>query len=175
MPTARLFRRVNLPASVPGALFLHSMPGRYEALSKWKTAMSRFQIQWLVCLAPLSEIQLKSPDYFNAIQTADLPCEQKIFETPDFGVSEDSNGFLKLAQQIAARLKSGEHILLHCAGGVGRTGTLAVCVLLALGVNQHRACEMIHETGSRPESEAQRKLIRYADKQFNSIKSDGVL
>jgi len=31
-----MFRRVDLPAGVPGKLLLHSMPGRYEAIeSVW--------------------------------------------------------------------------------------------------------------------------------------------
>ena len=32
----KMFRRVDLPAGVPGRLLLHSMPGRYEAIeSVW--------------------------------------------------------------------------------------------------------------------------------------------
>lgn len=159
-----MFRSVSLPSNTSGALFLHSMPGRYELLAEWKTAMSDSQVQWLVCLAPLNEIQSKSPDYFRAIQTSDLPCEHKIFEVPDFGIPEDRSGFLKLAQQVAVRLKSGDRILLHCAGGIGRTGTFAICVLISLGFDRQQACETIHNAGSGPETKAQRELILWAAK-----------
>lgn len=75
-----LFRRVVLPSDISGELFLHSMPPRYEAYSIFKTAISESQIDTLVCLAPSAEIQKKSPDYFHAIQSADVPCGRKTFE-----------------------------------------------------------------------------------------------
>jgi len=137
------------------------MPGTHEPLSEWKTAISTSQIQWIVCLAPLDEIQQKSPNYFQAIETNNLPCEYKVFEVPDFGVPEDRNGFLELARQVAGRLKLGHHILLHCAGGIGRTGTFAICVLLALGIEPQQACKTVKTAGSGPETKAQKQLITW--------------
>ena len=34
---------------------------------------------------------------------------------------------------ITDRLEQGEGVVMHCAAGQGRAGTMAVCVLMALG------------------------------------------
>ena len=39
-----------------------------------------------------------------------------------------------LVRPIAARLRAGENVIMHCRGGVGRAGMLAACTLLELGV-----------------------------------------
>ncbi len=46
-----------------------------------------------------------------------------------------------LILEIVSRLKEGENVVVHCRGGLGRTGTVAACVLVALGV--HSADEAI--------------------------------
>ncbi len=161
-----MFRRVLLPTSVPGDLLLHSMPGRYEPFAECKTEFSRSEIGRIVCLAPLDEIREKSPEYFKAIQAGDLSCERDAFEIPDFEVPKDRNGFIQLAKDVSSRLRSGERILIHCAGGIGRTGMLAICVLLALGVDLQEACASIKESGPCPETEPQRELIRWVAHQI---------
>jgi hypothetical protein len=164
-----VFRRVVLPADISGELFLHSMPGRYEAYSDFKTAISSSQVELVICLAPLAEIQQKSTQYFLAIQSVDLPCERRAFEIPDFGVPPNRVGFVQLAQEVADRLKSGARILIHCAGGIGRTGTFAVCVLVALGFEPKQACQQIADAGSRPETQSQRELILWAAKHISEV------
>lgn len=46
-----------------------------------------------------------------------------------------------LIQGIVGHLKEGENVVVHCRGGLGRTGTVAACVLVALG--EHSADEAI--------------------------------
>lgn len=51
-----MFRRVDLPARVPGRLLLHSMPGRYETIeSVWKQVRSE-AVGAIVCLAEKDEV-----------------------------------------------------------------------------------------------------------------------
>ncbi len=51
-----MFRRVDLPARVPGRLLLHSMPGRYEAIeSVWHQVRTE-AVGAIVCLAEKDEI-----------------------------------------------------------------------------------------------------------------------
>lgn len=38
-----------------------------------------------------------------------------------------------LVRGIADRMREGQNVVVHCRGGLGRTGTVAACVLVALG------------------------------------------
>ncbi len=53
----------------------------------------------------------------------------------------ESEGFEALVQDVVQRLQSGQNVVVHCRGGLGRTGTVAACVLVALG--RHTAEEAI--------------------------------
>lgn len=63
-------------------------------------------------------------------------------------------------ESLAERLREGERILVHCSGGVGRSGTLAVSVLLVLGLEPELAHHIVKESGSQPETGEQREIIR---------------
>jgi protein-tyrosine phosphatase len=53
----------------------------------------------------------------------------------------ESEMFEGFVQDIVGRLEQGQNIVVHCRGGLGRTGTVAACVLIALG--HHSADEAI--------------------------------
>ena len=128
-----MFRRVDLPARIPGRLLLHSMPGRYEAIESVWHQIERETVGAIVCLAEKEEIHEKSFEYARALEAGIVPCSVLHFEIPDRGAPEDRRAFWTLAGNVAQRLQFGEAVLIHCAGGVGRTATFAICVLLALG------------------------------------------
>lgn len=67
----------------------------------------------VVCLAPVDEICKKSPDYKRALDEAKLPWVHEPFPVEDYQAPEDREDFLRLVQRIAARLQSGEKILIH--------------------------------------------------------------
>ena len=46
-----------------------------------------------------------------------------------------------LIRNIVSRMREGKNVVIHCRGGLGRTGTVAACVLVALG--DHSADEAI--------------------------------
>jgi len=50
-------------------------------------------------------------------------------------------------------------VLVHCAAGIGRTGTVAACLLKRLGVPTAVALRRVREAGSNPESALQSGLI----------------
>ena len=56
-----MFRTVELPEGLVGRLFLHSMPGQYEAYEDARQEIARCQIARVVCLASLAEVKAKSP------------------------------------------------------------------------------------------------------------------
>ena len=65
------------------------------------------------------------------------------FAIPDMGVPEEaeSERYRAFVDDVADRLRGGKNAVVHCRGGLGRTGTVAACVLVALG--RHSADEAI--------------------------------
>jgi len=102
-----MFRRVDLPARIPGRLLLHSMPGRYEAIeSVWHQVRSE-TIGAIVCLAEKDEIHEKSSEYARALEAGTVPCSVLPFEIPDRGAPEDRRAFWVLAGDEAIAVRGG--------------------------------------------------------------------
>lgn len=160
-----MFRSVELPARVSGKLLLHSMPGRFETLERVWTQVKREEVRAIVCLAEKHELQEKSSEYARAVEAGTAPCSVLAFEVPDRGVPEDKDGFRTLAGDVAMRLRSGEAVLVHCAGGVGRTAMLAVSILVALGQPMDDARMAVSRAGSTVETASQRELILWCAEQ----------
>jgi hypothetical protein len=116
-----MFRRVDLPGRVPGRLLLHSMPGRFEAIESVWHQLRNEAVGAIVCLTEIYEIRLKSSKYAEALEAGTVPCSVLPFEIREGGAPEDRHAFWALANDVANRLQSGESVLIHCAGGVGRT------------------------------------------------------
>ena len=156
-----MFRRVDLPARVPGTMLLHSMPGRFEALERvWQQVRSD-AVDAIVCLTEQFEISQKSSHYAEALQGGTVPCAVLAFEIREGGVPDDRDAFWALVNDVANRLQSGEAVLIHCAGGVGRTAMLAVSVLLALGEPLVAAESMVSQAGSIVETMAQIEMLSW--------------
>lgn len=147
------FRKVKL--NLPGSLYLHSMPGKEEPLSDCLKALEEADVDHIVCLNPMAEIQAKSPDYAQAIKNNTLPLGLIHFPLGDGGVPEETETFLNLARDVAEQLKSGTSFMVHCKGGVGRTGTFASCVVATLGL----PLSLVTDAGGKAETDQQRDLI----------------
>jgi hypothetical protein len=139
----------------PGQLYLHSMPGRYELLATFLKDAALLDIKTIICLTSDAEIAEKSPTYFAAIQNNEFPIRRTCFPIPDFGVPSDKAGFFNLVHATAVQLCNGSILSVHCAGGIGRTGTFAACVLKALG----EPPDALFSSGSGPETTEQQRLV----------------
>ena len=160
-----MFRRVDLPARVPGRLLLHSMPGRFEAIEKVWHQLRSDAVGAIVCLTEEHEIRLKSSKYAEALETGTVPCSVLPFEIREGGAPEGRHAFWALASDVANRLQSGEALLIHCAGGVGRTAMLAVSVLLALGESIAEAETAVSRAGSIVETMPQIEMLSWCASQ----------
>lgn len=168
MGARELFRRVRLPEAISGRLYLHSMPGRYEPLEASFAEAVRLGIDRIVCLVPPREIEDASPAYAQAIEEGRLPCDRAAFSIPDFGIPKDRSAFAGFVSATASGLREGKRVLVHCHAGIGRTGTFATCVLLALGLSAAEAENAVGEAGSRPEILAQRQFINWFKENMHS-------
>ncbi|HVO92850.1 MAG TPA: hypothetical protein VMT22_08420 [Terriglobales bacterium] len=156
-----MFRRVDLPARVAGRLLLHSMPGRFEAIERVWHQVRTDSVGAIVCLTEPYEIEMKSAKYAEALESGTVPCAVLPFAVREGGVPENRNAFWALANDVANRLRSGETVLIHCAGGVGRTAMLAVSVLLVLGEPISVAEDIVSRAGSTVETGAQIEMLSW--------------
>jgi protein-tyrosine phosphatase len=156
-----MFRRVDLPARVPGKLLLHSMPGRFEAIERVWHQLRSEAVTAIVCLTEKYEIRLKSSKYAEALEAGTVSCSVLPFEIREGGMPEDRDAFWALANELANRLRLGEAVLIHCAGGLGRTAMLAVTVLLALGEPMNEAESAVARAGSTVETMAQIEMLSW--------------
>jgi protein-tyrosine phosphatase len=137
------------------------MPGRFEALERvWHQVRSE-AVGAIVCLAERYEIRLKSFKYAEALEAGTVPCSVLAFEIREGSVPEDRDGFWALANDVANRLESGEVVLIHCAGGIGRTAMLAISVLLALGEPMKEAESIVSQAGSTVETMSQIEMLSW--------------
>ena len=154
-----MFRPVLLPDPIAGSLWLHSMPGYHEPLEQTWQHIHIHDIQTIVCLTDDREIRARSPSYAQAIQEGTVPCAIKRLPIANYGVPCDQDAFCALASEIATQLIAGDRILIHCAFGIGRTGTFATSVLVALNVPLMEAQRAVWMAGSRPETPSQQEVI----------------
>ncbi len=155
-----MFRKVNVTdENIAGQLLLHSMPGRCEPWEKFVSEAERVDLDLIVCLTPAEEIEHKSPDYRGAIQTDDLPCPRMAYPIRDFNAPDDREAFVEFIDEVARELLGGRTLLVHCAAGIGRTGTAAVCLLQQAGLEPDRAETVVNEAGAGASGPAQKKLI----------------
>lgn len=161
-----LFRSLPLTDSIPGEIHLHSMPGRYEPFPQAREEMAAQGISTVVSLTSEDEIREKASDYGQAIDAGTFSIERISFPIGDYGTPSDRSGYLSLVRDLVDRLAQGEKILIHCGAGIGRTGTLAIAVLMALGMTYEQAARQVLEAGSRPETEAQQDFLRWVETQL---------
>jgi protein-tyrosine phosphatase len=128
-------------------------------------------IEFVVSLLEWSEI----PGFINA--EADLCREFGIeflsFPIRDKSVPPSLEAFVALTRHLADRVSLGRAVAIHCRAGIGRSTTLAACVLTCLGIHAEVALDMIAEARGVevPETEAQRQWILEFPKVARSLLS----
>jgi len=154
-----VFRPLRLDTGTAGAVLLHSMPGRLEHWDDFLRAARAAQVVRVACLTPLDEVALLSPVYHAAIVSGGLPFAWTALPMHNFGLASDALAFRAGIAALADAVGAGDTVVLHCAAGIGRTGTAAACLLKRLGVATPEVVQRVREAGSRPESALQGGLI----------------
>lgn len=76
-------------------------------------------------------------------EAARLGLNVRHFPIPDVSTPGNDAEFHALVQDLSARLHAGETIVIHCLGGLGRSGMLAACLLTQHGMNARDATELV--------------------------------
>jgi predicted protein tyrosine phosphatase len=152
-------RPVQLPSDVPGQLWLGAMPGRFEAWQAFQAQAQHARLALVVCLTPRTELIELSPEYHAAVDRGRLPFRWTHLPMRNFGLPEDQPAFRNSIQAIAHSVRNGDAVMLHCAAGIGRTGTAAACVLKALGLDAEDALKRVTDAGSNPQNAQQSGLV----------------
>lgn len=155
---------IELPEGVSGRLFRSPMPGTEDwPLDEGVKEITQHKVEVVVCLAPMYEVKRYAPRYARHIQEEDLPWETwNDLVIPDGGLPDDEEEFFDLALEVAEELRSGTCVLIHCYAGEGRTGMLATCVLMALGLSLEQAETAVRRAGAGAETPQQRQLLARA-------------
>ena len=125
--------------------------------------LSQDRIDRVICLVPDEEALDRSPAYYGAMVRGELGVDVERLPVKDWAVPDDPDAFLALADEVAGRLRLGERLLVHCAGGCGRTGTFCACVLVMLGTSPEEAIAAFRAArGCGPETAAQAAFVAVA-------------
>lgn len=151
-------RAVELRGLAPGRLFLSALPGRHADAAAAMDGCARAGVRVILCLVSRAEAARLAPGYARLWGAASMPTLLH-HPVPDFAAPPDARAFAVTVNDLAARLRAGETALIHCAAGIGRTGTAAIAVLHALGLDMAEATARVGAAGSGPESAAQRAFV----------------
>jgi protein-tyrosine phosphatase len=149
--------RVPLPDDVPGALWLcgkHAIgPDHERAIAETgahAVVVSLVEEYELIDRYPAYVAWLREHRGHRAVW----------WPVPDLHAPE-LEPTVALIDELVTRLRAGETLLMHCAAGIGRTGTMAVCVLVAFGTPLDEALRIVGEARpmAGPEVGTQRELV----------------
>ncbi|MCD4533840.1 hypothetical protein LRP67_07075 [Nocardioides sp. cx-169] len=137
-----------------GTLSTMTMPS-YDDLTRLAAA----GVERVVCLLPEPEAaQLGLADEEAVAEGAGVRFHR--LPVADFGVP-DQDAAWALVGEVAAALADGEHVVVHCRGGIGRSSVLAAALLVAEGVSPAEAWARL--TAARgvpvPETDEQRAFV----------------
>lgn len=156
---------------LPGRLGLTIAPGKKDA--RWNrdldTDLRRlrqlYRTQLLVCLMEPRELEklqiVALPESARrlGIDFATLPIRDVDVPAP----SADA-AVTQLVTRIVAALREGASVVIHCRGGLGRSGTIAAACLVALGRGAEAAIELVRDArpGAIETSEQEQWVRDYA-------------
>lgn len=111
-----------------------------------KLIRETYRIDVIVSLLEDKEYQkLALTDFFEKARAMSL----EVLRLPikDMNVPESQAAVLELVQKINQRINHGQNVLIHCAGGVGRTGIIASSLLIyRRGISADEAIAIIQDS-----------------------------
>ena len=174
-PTSGALRIDVLPVPGGGSIGMTHLPGRRhvdDGGRRWERhleadldAIEAWGARAVVTLVESREFQLYGvPDFVGALRRRrfawlHLPIADMAVPGPEFARAWDREG-----AGVLARIAAGERVLVHCAGGLGRTGMFAARILVEFGAEPAAAIAAVRAV--RPgaiETSAQERFVLARD------------
>ena len=95
----------------------------------------------IVCLNHVHELEQRYPWYVEWLRQH-RGAEAIWFPITNFS-APSPRSVMPIVRTIVERLEAGEGVVMHCAAGQGRAGTMAVCVLVAMGESAEAAVRTV--------------------------------
>jgi protein-tyrosine phosphatase len=96
------------------------------------------------------------------------------FPIPDHTAPPLNDKLYRFIEQLVQRFAAGKNIAIHCRAGLGRSTTIAACVMVtAAGIDPITACDMISAVRgfTVPETQDQRDLVVQLAKRWTIYQS----
>lgn len=131
--------RIPIP-STDGTLWLC---GRNDIAPDPDAVLITTESSTVVCLTQESELATRYPAYVEWLRAnGDDGGKALWFPIANFN-AESADATMPFLAMVKERLEAGEGVVMHCALGQGRAGTMAVCLLMMLGATQYEALETV--------------------------------
>ncbi len=148
---------IPLPPPARGRLWLcgkHAIGPDPEGL------IERVGADGVVCLNEEHELAERYPDYVAWLRVQPPP-RVVWHRIPDLH-APTLEQFAPVLTGLVDRVVAGERLIVHCAAGIGRAGTVAVAMLVSLAVPLDEALDHVrrHRPAAGPEVGAQLELVR---------------
>jgi protein-tyrosine phosphatase len=149
------FDRIPLPRT-DGSLWLCALR---DVADDPDAALASTGATTLVCLNEPGELERRAPAYLDWVR-ANRDERSLWFPIRNFH-AESADATTPLLDMVIERLERGDGVIMHCAMGQGRAGTMAVCLLMLLGATQEQALQTVaeHRTFAGPGQASQWELV----------------
>jgi ADP-ribosylglycohydrolase len=151
---------------VPGQVLAGEYPGTPDR------AESRLRLARLIDAGVGCFLDLTQPDELPPYH-ADLPLAIEYLRKPitDHGIPEDPQQMVEILACLRQALSARRVVYLHCRAGIGRTGTVAGCLLVERGLAGKAALAELNRLWQGSARSAQWPVVPETDEQSEYVRS----
>lgn len=146
---------IPLP-EVTGRLWLC---GKHHIAPDPDAVCERHGVDTVVCLVRPHELEGRYDDYVEWLN--DNAGRRALWRPMDDLSYPAFDAVIDFVDDLTARVRAGQHLVVHCAAGIGRAGTTAVAMAMMLGMGTHDALAHVraHRSSAGPEAGDQSGFI----------------
>merc|ERR1711964_40357 len=126
---------ITLPEAIPGSLWTSGCPRDVSCGSTFPKTAGNNKLDKVLCLLEsFEDEQYAGVNLDQWYKTIGIEMER--FPITDYSVPKSEAKTVDLIKRLLSDLQHGKRILMHCAGGTGRTGLLLLALYRLLGIQE---------------------------------------